>query len=590
MNKKIFQSIFIVSAFIALFTLSSILFIMHKENVRIQTKALENTMLFASHYLNEYGVKFVTDLDQHDYRVSLVDPEGTIIYDNKNRISQLDNQMLMPEFKMANQEEGFFISRLSKNFDYKILRYSIELNNHMVMYVSQKVDTILSIAYKLLIYFVYVAFLLSLISYLIAKKVTASILEPINTIDLNDPLASDVYDEIKPFVNKIVKQQVLIDQQIKELERKSNEFNLITKSMSEGLILLNKSGIIISMNKTAQNIFNVVDDCIGMHFINVDKDQYAKDAFINSAKNARKSIEFTKGDKYYQLHFNQIVVDGSLKGYAILIIDITDKSMAQKQRQEFTANVSHELKTPLQSVIGYAELIEQKIATGDSVIDFASKIKKQSTRLVSLIEDIIFLSRLDEGYVNNLVEQVSLKSVVHDVFELLSLNAQKKNISLLTEGQDDVIMPGVYRYILEAIYNLCDNAVKYGNENGKVIVDLNEDGKKVYIVIKDNGPGIPPEHQDRIFERFYRVDKSHSRQTGGTGLGLSIVKRVVLFHKGKIKLVSNKSGSTFVISFNKKKILDIVKAAKEQNPQDDYEKLNLEAEQLAPKQDEAIIK
>ena len=561
MNKKIFQSIFIVSAFIALFTLSSILFIMHKDNMRVQTRALENTMLFASHYLNEYGVKFVTDLDQHDYRVSLVDPEGTIVYDNRNRISQLENQKQMPEFQMANQDKGFFVSRLSKYFDYKTLLYSIELNNHMVLYVSQKVDTILSILNKLLIYFVYVAFLLILISYLIAKKITASILEPINTIDINDPLASDIYDEIKPFVNKIVKQQVLIDEQIKELERKSNEFNLITKSMSEGLILLNKSGIIISMNKTAQNIFNVIDDCIGLHFINVDKYQYAKDAFIISTKNERKSIEFTKGDKDYQLHFNQIVVDGSLKGYAILIIDVTDKNMAQKQRQEFTANVSHELKTPLQSVIGYAELIEQQIATGDSVIDFASKIKKQSTRLVSLIEDIIFLSRLDEGYANNLVEQVNLKSIVHDVFELLALNAQKSNISLLFEGRDDIFMPGVYRYIFEAIYNLCDNAVKYGHENGKVIVDIKEDGKKIYIIIKDDGPGIPCEHHDRIFERFYRIDKSHARQTGGTGLGLSIVKRVVLFHKGKIKLISNKSGSTFVISFNKKKILDIVKSS-----------------------------
>ena len=322
--------------------------------------------------------------------------------------------------------------------------------------------------------------------------------------------------------------------------------------MTEGLLLLNRQGIILTVNKTARKIFNVSEDCIGKSILSIDRtNTYTQEFLLLDRKTKQKIVEIQKEGRDYQIRYNQIIVNDRIAGFALIVIDVTEKRRAERQRQEFTANVSHELKTPLQSIIGCAELIENGLVKNGDLEAFAGRIRSQGTRLVRLIEDIILLSRLDELH-ESMHETVSFNQITKEVFESIAHKAQEHNIKLIQEGQD-ITYYGVYRYLYELIYNLCDNAVKYGKEGGFVKVITEETEKKIIIKVSDNGIGIPIEHQARIFERFYRVDKSHSRRMGGTGLGLSIVKRVVLFHKGKIKLESKEGvGSTFTVCFKKR--------------------------------------
>ena len=576
MNKKIFKSILFAAVAVMLLCMSTLILIMHNTIVHNEQKRIEGFTSFLSHVVNADGEGVLDSFSGKEYRITLIDDKGVVIYDNRRDPSKLGNHSSRYEFIHAKEGEIVSSSRLSPSFDVKTYYFATRLKNGHVLRVAENLDTLLSVSYDLFVYFIVIIVALSIICAIVARHVSNLIVKPLNDININDPLATDIYDEIKPFVTRIVKQQEQIDGVIKELERRNNEFLIITKSMSEGLILLNKDGIIISMNKMAQKIFNVSDECIGTSFLSVDKDNYARNVFVSGKKISRRSTEFSKFDHDYQIHFNQIVIDGSLKGYAMLIIDVTDKNRAQRQRQEFTANVSHELKTPLQSIIGYAELIENGIVKDSDIKTFAGKIRTQSSHLVTLIEDIIFLSRLDEGLMVSIFENISMYKICHEIFDALSLKAQKRNIKLELEG-NDIIFSAVYRYIHEAIYNLCDNAIKYNKDGGYVKVILKEQEKKIIITVKDSGLGIPPEHQERIFERFYRVDKSHSRQTGGTGLGLSIVKRVVLFHKGKIKLKSSDKGCEFIITLNRSRIMDMVRKSKAQQ---ELEKATLENKAL----------
>ncbi len=515
-------------------------------------------------FVNQKGTNDFLFNPKSQFRVNIINSDGHLNFDNTiQNIENIESHKDRPEFKKAMIKGYAKVFRYSKTSDKMIYYSAIKLDNGDILRISAHVDSIFNIISKMSFLFVILFVVLCVISLIIAKKVSKSIIKPLNEIDINNPLLLNIYDEIKPFVTKISKQQEQIDGQLKELQKRNNEFQFITKFMSEGLILLNKDGIIISMNKMAQKVFNVNHDCVGLSFLAIDKSQMIRDFFVKNKNNNKKHIEINKFNQVYQLHFNLIELDMQIKGYAILIIDITEKSKAQQQRQEFTANVSHELKTPLQSIIGYSELIEHGIVKESDIKNFASKITIQSKRLITLIEDIIFLSRLDEGQII-VCEDVSLMKICHEIFEILSEKAKSRNISLNIIGSD-IKFKAVYRYIYEFIYNLCDNAVKYNKEGGFVNVSLKENDKKIIISVSDNGIGIPEKDQDRIFERFYRVDKSHSRQTGGTGLGLSIVKRVVLFHKGKIKLESSSDGTTFTVILNKSKLEALARKSKTQD-------------------------
>ena len=349
---------------------------------------------------------------------------------------------------------------------------------------------------------------------------------------------------LAPILTKLKKQHKQIKSQMESIRRKSDEFEQIVSSMNEGLVLLDEHAMVLSMNQAAKKIFNLNRDIKGDDFLLYDRSSKMNKAIWDALEGNHSEYTEQRNGMEYQFTVNPIESSGKIKGVIILVFDITDRAFAERNRQEFTANVSHELKTPLQSIIGSAELLETGLVKEEDKGKFIGNIRKEASRLVTLINDIIRLSQLDEkGEVAT--EEVELMSVANEVAEVLSTAAAKKNVSLNIEGESCTIT-GVRRYIYEIIYNLCDNAIRYNVEGGKVTVNISKEDAHTVLSVSDTGIGIAPEHQSRIFERFYRVDKSHSKETGGTGLGLSIVKHAVQFHQAKVTLDSEVGKGTAV--------------------------------------------
>ncbi|MBO8416217.1 MAG: PAS domain S-box protein [Proteobacteria bacterium] len=562
MNQKIFRAIFLSTLLSLILALGAVLFITHEEISSNEIDRLEHVHEILAAGYEDVGLPFLTDAPKTPYRITLIAKDGTVIFDNEAS-SELDNHLNREEIIEAMQSGHGNSERWSDTLETQTYYWAAQLKDGNILRTAITTDSMLSLTYRMLAYFVVIIIVLCALSMWFASKISTAILMPLYNIDLNHPLSQDCYDEIKPFLTEIDKKQRQIDEHTNMLRNKNEEFLTITKSMSEGLVLLNSEGVILTINKTARKIFGISDDCIGKSFMAIDRGEQAREFFNPQSKVTKRSCEIEKDGRDYHLRFNQIRLDDKVCGYALIIIDVTETKRAEAQRQEFTANVSHELKTPLQAIIGSAELIESGIVKPQDLKLFAGRIREQGTRLISLIEDIIFLSALDEGSGSALFENVSLHKIVSEVFEVLAIKAKKRNVSLKLEGTD-LIFPAVYRYIYELIYNLCDNALNYNKESGSVTVRLTELENKYVIEVIDTGIGIAKEHQSRIFERFYRVDKSHSRKTGGTGLGLSIVKRTVLFHHGKIKLKSEVGeGTTFKVTFYKRELVKLSTARDE---------------------------
>ncbi len=552
MNQKIFRAIFLSALISLILALSAVLFFTHEEITTREKDRLEHVQLMLASGYENLGLSFLENTPDSPYRITLIAPDGSVIFDNE--IPNLGSHKDRVEVVQAMHDGTGRSLRYSESLKTQTYYCASRLSDGRILRTAVTTSSMLFLTYRMLAYFVVVIIVVCALSLWFASMISRAILQPLNNIDLNNPLLVDTYDEIRPLLTEIDKKQRQIDQTISMLRSRNEEFLTITKSMAEGLVLLNSDGIILTINKTARRIFSISDDCIGKSFLAIERGEQARDFFSPSSRVTKRSCEIEKDGRDYHLRFNQIRVDGRICGYALIIIDVTESKRAEAQRQEFTANVSHELKTPLQAIIGSAELIEGGIVKPQDLKLFAGRIREQGTRLISLIEDIIFLSSLDEGSGSAVFEPVSMHKVTGDVFELLQHKAQEKKVRLKLEG-DDLIFPGVYRYLYELIYNLCDNAVNYNKPGGEVTVKLSAQEQKYIIEVSDTGIGIAKEHLSRIFERFYRVDKSHSRQTGGTGLGLSIVKRTVLFHHGKIKVKSEPGeGTVFKVTFYKREL------------------------------------
>ena len=378
------------------------------------------------------------------------------------------------------------------------------------------------------------------LSLTMAKQVT----EPLMNLDLEHPAENVAYEELTPILTKLHKQHKQIKKQMESIRRKSDEFEQLIASMSEGLVLLDEHAMVLSMNQAAKKILRVNKDVKGDDFLLYDRTTKMSKAIWEAIEGKHSEYTEERNGCVYQFTVNSIESTSKVLGVIILIFDITDRAFAERNRQEFTANVSHELKTPLQSIIGSAELLETGLVKEEDKEKFIGNIRKEASRLISLINDIIRLSQIDE---NNEVatETVDIMSVANEVVEELATLAAKKNVSLNIQGEPCTIT-GVRRYVYEIIYNLCDNAIRYNVDGGKVIINIFKQEGNTVVSVLDTGIGIAPEHQGRIFERFYRVDKSHSKETGGTGLGLSIVKHAVQFHKGNVSLESEVGKGTTV--------------------------------------------
>ncbi len=536
MRKKIFRSLIFISVMVMI--LSSVISTAYLHNYfnEEQIERLQVELDLVADAVNELGESYLDNVDDETIRFTIIDTDGNVIYDTKADAETMENHADREEVIEAIETGSGSSERFSETLTEKTLYEAVKLDDGTILRVSVSQLTLSGAFLRVLPMNLLIVVLGILLSLFISQQMTKNIIEPLSTLDLDNPAENDTYDELTPVLSKIQNQHQQLAEQMEELKEKNDEFNQILSSMNEGLIILDEKDDVISMNDSARKIFDVQEDVVGKSFLIIDRNIELNRAIEASVSEQHSEITLSKNGREYEITINRIESDGKFIGTLLLAFDNTEKAFAERNRQEFTANVSHELKTPLQSIIGLSEMIESGIVKSEDISHFAGNIHKEASRLYSLIEDIIQLSQLDEK-AEQAFEKVDIKSVAAEAMQVLRPSAQKHKVTM-TLDCDNITINGIRRYIYEIIYNLGDNAIRYNKEDGKVDVTIKKDDKNCVITVADTGIGIPVEHQDRIFERFYRVDKSHSRETGGTGLGLSIVKRAVMFHNGTVELNS----------------------------------------------------
>lgn len=542
MTKKIFKSILIVAGTVLLASIVIIMGCLYEYFSNIQKDKLADELDIAASAVELYGTDYLKNIDSERYRITWIQADGKVIYDTQAGADSMENHADRQEVKQALAEGEGSSSRYSDTLMEKTSYYARLLDDGSVLRVSTTYATAGLLVLGMLQPILVVLIAALVLSGILARRISKRIVEPMNSIDLDRPLENDTYEELSPLLNRINQQHKEIEMQMRYLKQRTDEFTQITESMKEGLILLDNKGNVLSINEAAQNILETDSDCIGQSFLSIERSRNINNAIQSAFEEGHSEIYAQYGSREYQVDISRIESGGETVGAVLLAFDITEQQNAQRNRREFTANVSHELKTPLQGIIGSAELIENGMVKPEDMPRFIGHIRKEASRLVTLIEDIIRLSQLDEGR-QMPSEQVDLFELADEVKSVLEGACEAKNINMKLMGEH-VFVDGVKRLLYEIIYNLCDNAVKYNNEGGIADIDISSDEKNAYITVRDSGIGIPQDQQERVFERFYRVDKSHSKESGGTGLGLSIVKNAVSYHNGTVSMKSEPGNGT----------------------------------------------
>lgn len=542
MKKKIFQSILNVTIIVLLSSLILVTGVLHNYFGKIQNKQLKNELLLAAIGTEQEGLEYLSNLKEQDNRITWIAQDGMVLYDNQADIAIMENHSNREEFQEAVEEGYGSSSRHSITLTENTIYEAKLLADGTVLRISMNQKSIFALLMGLINPFVIILIAAIIIAQFIARRLAKQIIEPLEEIDLEHPLREESYEELAPFLKRIHYQKKQIRWQLEELNQKKLEFEQVVSQMKEGLVLLDAKNQIISINPAAMELFQTTLECIGNDFLSVERKQKLTQAIEKAREEGRTQVKIEKNSRQYLFDITSIRTQEEIVGAVILALDITEQSNAEKMRREFSANVSHELKTPLQSIIGSAELLQNNLVQEKDVPRFIGHIHTEASRLVVLIEDIIRLSELDEEQKMQ-EEEISLHQIAAEVLESLQAEAGKHKIKLKLSGKEGKVT-GVYRLVYEVIYNLCENAIKYNVEDGNVLVTIEEREKEAGVIIEDTGIGIPLEHQSRVFERFYRVDKSHSKKTGGTGLGLSIVKHAVNYHNGKIELTSEEGKGT----------------------------------------------
>lgn len=544
MTKKIFRSIIAVAMVVLLASLFIAITFLYNYFNKSQVSQLKEELSLASTSVDKVGIEYFDNFNSSVFRFTLIDDDGEVLYDSQATAEDMENHLEREEIIEA-LESGYGSSaRYSSTLTERTFYEAIRLESGKVLRISVSQVTVGALIISMLPAICVIALISVVVALLLSRKMAKSIVKPLNELDLENPAENDTYEELAPILTKINKQHKQIIQQMRELRQKSDEFEQITASMNEGLVLLDKKGMILSVNAAAKKLFGADEMAIGHDFLALDRSTDMSHAIEKAFNGKKAELREERNGSEYQFIINHTESDGKMIGVVILCFDITETAFAERTRKEFTANVSHELKTPLQSIIGSAELLENGLVKPEDTKRFVGNIKNEAARLVLLINDIIRLSQLDEDS-ETVTESVDLYDIANEVIELLTVSASKKQVELYLNGES-CVMNGVRRYLYEIIYNLCDNAIRYNKDGGKVMIDLKNKGSNIVLSVSDTGIGIPVEHQNRIFERFYRVDKSHSKETGGTGLGLSIVKHAVAYHGGTIKLESKVGEGTII--------------------------------------------
>lgn len=536
MTRKIFRSILmaVISVLLLSFTVVTAALYNHFSDYGHAQLRDELTLAIQGVELN--GAEYLSALDNDNYRLTWIGSDGTVLFDTNVSAETMDNHAEREEIKEAFENGIGESSRYSDTLTERTIYAAALLSDGTVLRISASLDSIFALLSNVLVPMIFILLFAAVISIIIARRMAGNIVKPLNELDLEHPTENDSYEELAPILGKIHKQHKQINSQMALLKQKTDQFEQITASMNEGLILLDDTNMVLSINPAARKLFGAKNECIGQDFLTIDRTPQMSAAIKEALSGKHSEFRAAKNGLEYQFDISRIESDGVILGAVILCFDVTEIANAERNRQEFTANVSHELKTPLQSIIGSAELIENGLVKSEDMPRFVGHIRNEASRLVTLINDIIHLSQLDENstVVN---ESVDLYEVAGEAIEVLTAAAAKKNVTIELCGEHCIIN-GVRRYLYEIVYNLCDNAIRYNTDGGRVTVHVRSADNEAVLLVADTGIGIPPEHQSRIFERFYRVDKSHSKETGGTGLGLSIVKHAAAFHGGKIEMNS----------------------------------------------------
>ena len=548
MTRKIFLSIMAAAAVVLLCSVLIIMGCLYDYFGGVQERQLEDELALAQTGVECSGKTYLKALEGESYRLTWIAPSGEVLFDSQADESSMENHAQREEVRQALESGEGQSSRYSSTLLEKTIYYAKKLADGSILRISISRATAGVLVMGMLQPMLVVLAAALILALVLAKRISARIVAPLNRLDLEKPLENDTYEELSPLLTRINQQRRQIDAQLRTLQQKKDEFAQITASMNESLVLMNEKGTVLSINPAARELFHAEPDCVGQDFLTVERSHEISCAIRRALEEGHAELRVERGGREYQLDISRIESEGTVIGAVLLAFDVTEQAFAERNRREFTANVSHELKTPLQSIMGSAELIENGLVKQEDMPRFVGHIRTEAARLVTLIEDIIRLSQLDEG--GELpFEPVDLKKLAEEASASLASAAAEKQVTIRVHGDDRQITT-VRRLASEIIYNLCDNAVKYNREGGSVDVTIDGTAHGAVVTVQDTGIGIPPEHQSRVFERFYRVDKSHSRQSGGTGLGLSIVKHAVQYLGGRIELESQPGkGTTMRVHF-----------------------------------------
>lgn len=552
MNKKIFRSS-MITVFLVLAAAIALIFgiLFHFFEKQIQTE-LANEAGYLALAVEHEGIGFFDDFDSKNNRVTLIHKDGTVLYDSVADAGKLDNHGEREEVKAAMKDGKGFSTRYSATLTEKTMNYALRLDDGSILRFSTQQHTVIAILLDMVPSVLLIVFVAMLLTLVLSSRVSRAIIEPINRLDLDVVENNDTYEELTPLLKKIAEQKETIGEQLADARKKQNEFSLITENMSEGFLVLDQDANLLTYNTAALKLLDMVPPAV----LPADKSvllfcraREFRDVISDALSGRRAENIMTREERSYSLIANPVFEEGTVIGAVVVILDITEREERDALRREFTANVSHELKTPLTSISGFAELMKEGDVAAEHVIDFSASIYDEAQRLITLVNDIIKLSELDGQCDFFESESVDLYELSKEVMGRLEKEASKREIALHLTGDKAEIM-GVRKILDEMIYNLCDNAIKYNKDKGSVDIAVGQTKDSVNITVRDTGIGIPAAHQGRVFERFYRVDKSHSKKVGGTGLGLAIVKHSAMYHHARIDMESEvDQGTTVTIEF-----------------------------------------
>ncbi len=552
MKKRIFLTVFataLITVLVSLILLVGVTYRYINEDTRDRLMA---QLDYLSQAVDDEGLTYLNQLENNSYRITWIAADGAVLFDNRSNISRMENHADRQEFIDAKAHGVSEIERESETMTTRLMYVAEELSDGSVLRIATNDISVGGVAWMLAVPSVLLILCISLLAWFVARKLSRALVEPLNTLDLDHPLAGEAYDELVPLLSRIEQQHREIADQRVQLGQQRNEFQTVIDNMREGLVLLNQSGRILLINRSGRNLMKAMaeeDDLAAGEEIITSRNSVV-DSLLDKAYDGKtSSATIIINSRSYEIHASPVESDEGIHGAVLFYVDVTEKVEAEQLRREFSANVSHELKTPLHSISGCAELMLSGIVKEEDKPRFLKQIYDEAQHMVSLIENIIKISRLDEEADALPVDKVDLYEIAQTVIEQLGNKAASRGIVMDLSGTH-VTIKGVKTLLYEMIYNLCDNAIKYNVDDGAISVSVKKTKDAAVVKVKDTGVGISEDQQERIFERFYRVDKSHSRASGGTGLGLSIVKHAAIWHNATIKVKSKLGkGTTFIVRF-----------------------------------------